>query len=80
VLNLVRATGDPRAGGGSEDVGSRMSDEFDSLDATEKVAIRAMGPKAHLLRRMDEPVTLCLVGGHAGLACVPFVYRRYRKI
>src|SRR5262249_5589299 len=26
---------------GSEDVGSSMSDEFDSLDATEKAAIRA---------------------------------------
>jgi hypothetical protein len=56
-----------------------MSDEFDSLDATEKVAIRAMGPKAQPTR-MNEPVTLCLVGGYAGLAWVLFVYRRYRKI
>src|SRR5215468_1669471 len=30
--------------------------------------------------RMNEPVTLCFGGGHAVLAWVLFVYRRYRKI
>src|SRR6516165_7325668 len=27
-----------------------------------------MGPKAHLLRMMNEPITLCFGGGHAVLA------------
>ena len=40
---------------------------------------QTLGPKAQP-RRMNEPVTLCLVGGYAGLAWVLFVYRRYRKI
>ena len=37
-------------------------------------------PKARLPGRMNEPVTLCLVGGHAFLAWDAFVYGRYRKI
>src|SRR5215471_103969 len=37
-------------------------------------------PKAQQPRRMNEPVTLRFGGGHAGLAWVLFVYRRYRKI
>src|SRR5262249_51572975 len=37
----MRATGDPRTVGGSEDARSSMSDEFDSLDATEKAAVEA---------------------------------------
>src|SRR5262249_25721960 len=39
-------------------------------------APQTLGPKAHLLRRMNEPVTLCLVGGYAGLAWVLFVCHR----
>ena len=37
-LNLMRALGDRRQWGGSEDVERSMSDEFDGLDATEKAA------------------------------------------
>src|SRR5262249_10896623 len=36
--------------------------------------------RAQLSRRMNEPVTLCVGSGHAGLAWALFVYRRYRKI
>jgi hypothetical protein len=46
-LNLMRATGDPRTVGGSEDAGSSMSDEFDSRDAVEKAAAMTnAGPPA----------------------------------
>src|SRR5262249_21045504 len=40
---------------------------------------QTLGPKAQP-RRMNEPVTLCCGGGHAGLAWALFVYPRYRKI
>jgi len=29
---------------------------------------------------MNEPVKLCIGGGHAGLAWALFVYHRYRKV
>ena len=38
------------------------------------------GGKAHLLRMMNEPVTLCFGGGYAVRPWVLFVYRGYRKI
>ena len=41
---------------------------------------RIHGAEGTAIRRMNEPVTLCSGGGHAVVAWVLFVYRRYRKI